>query len=427
MRSRNADFACAVTIVGLLAGVAGLATTTLLRFVEHLTYNYTFGSLLEGVSASSPIRQAVGPMIGGGLAGLGWWILRSRTEVAAAGRRGRASRAYSVAALHFRRRATGAGRRLRCVVGSRSGASPVRSGAGQPRDRMDEKALGTRPRDPAGVCGRGRTGCGVRGATRWRIVHAAHHVEELASPRGGRRADHVEPGRLRVVVRHPRPAEPGVAQPGRVLPADRVRGGAGPVDVAARDGVQSGHGMGGSGASCPESWSDPGDRRRGIAGRCVLTLVARTARQRPVDPQPHSRRRDDAEHCGDNPGSQTRCDGDISACGRPGRVVHPGAGDRCGRRDAVRADDQRDRRDAIPCAGHRAGRLCRRASDHPERAALGRDLRLGAGQTAAVVVTGFPGGRLEHLRLADHCSRAVAKGLATCRSGAGSPWRCCAG
>jgi H+/Cl- antiporter ClcA len=82
MRSRNADFACAVTIVGLLAGVAGLATTTLLRFVEHLTYNYAFGSLLEGVTASSPIRQAVGPMIGGGLAGLGWWILRSRTEVA---------------------------------------------------------------------------------------------------------------------------------------------------------------------------------------------------------------------------------------------------------------------------------------------------------------------------------------------------------
>src|ERR1700734_1129168 len=82
MRSRHADFAGAVIIVGLLAGVAGLATTTLLRFVEHLTYNYTFGSLLDGVTASSPIRQAVGPMIGGGLAGLGWWILRSRTEVA---------------------------------------------------------------------------------------------------------------------------------------------------------------------------------------------------------------------------------------------------------------------------------------------------------------------------------------------------------
>src|SRR6201992_3222498 len=81
MRSRNADFACAVAIVGLLAGCAGLATTSLLRLVEHLTYHYTFGSLLEGVTASSPIRQAVGPMIGGALAGLGWWILRPRAEV----------------------------------------------------------------------------------------------------------------------------------------------------------------------------------------------------------------------------------------------------------------------------------------------------------------------------------------------------------
>jgi H+/Cl- antiporter ClcA len=82
MGRRNTDFFCAVVIVGLLAGVAGLATTTLLRSIEHLTYHYTFGSLLEGVNASSPIRRAVGPMIGGGLAGLGWWILRSRTEVA---------------------------------------------------------------------------------------------------------------------------------------------------------------------------------------------------------------------------------------------------------------------------------------------------------------------------------------------------------
>jgi H+/Cl- antiporter ClcA len=81
MGRRNADFFCAVLIVGLLAGVAGLATTTLLRSIEHLTYHYTFGSLLQGVAASSPIRRAVGPTIGGGLAGLGWWILRSRTDV----------------------------------------------------------------------------------------------------------------------------------------------------------------------------------------------------------------------------------------------------------------------------------------------------------------------------------------------------------
>jgi H+/Cl- antiporter ClcA len=81
MGRRNVDFFCAVVIVGLLAGVAGLATTLLLRSIEHLTYNYTFGSLLEGVSASSQARRAVGPMIGGGLAGLGWWMLRSRADV----------------------------------------------------------------------------------------------------------------------------------------------------------------------------------------------------------------------------------------------------------------------------------------------------------------------------------------------------------
>jgi H+/Cl- antiporter ClcA len=81
MRRRNVDFLCAVVIVGLLAGLAGLSTTLLLRFVEHLTYHYTFGSLLEAVTGSSPVRRALGPMVGGALAGLGWWILRSRTDV----------------------------------------------------------------------------------------------------------------------------------------------------------------------------------------------------------------------------------------------------------------------------------------------------------------------------------------------------------
>jgi H+/Cl- antiporter ClcA len=81
MGRRNIDFFCAVIIVGLLAGVAGLATTMLLRSIEHLTYHYTFGSLLEGVTASSVARRAAGPMIGGALAGLGWWILRPRAEV----------------------------------------------------------------------------------------------------------------------------------------------------------------------------------------------------------------------------------------------------------------------------------------------------------------------------------------------------------
>ena len=68
-------------LVGLLAGVAGAATTALLHFVEHLTYHYSFGTLLDGVTGASPVRRALGPMIGGALAGLGWWLLRRRTPV----------------------------------------------------------------------------------------------------------------------------------------------------------------------------------------------------------------------------------------------------------------------------------------------------------------------------------------------------------
>jgi len=81
MGRRNLDFFCAVLIVGLMAGVAGLCTTLLLHYFEHLTYRYTFGSLLQGVAGSSPVRRALGPMVGGALAGLGWWILRPRAEV----------------------------------------------------------------------------------------------------------------------------------------------------------------------------------------------------------------------------------------------------------------------------------------------------------------------------------------------------------
>ncbi|WP_231985238.1 chloride channel protein [Mycobacterium sp. E796] len=79
--ARNLDFFCAVVIVGLLAGVAGLATTEVLRFVEHVTYHYSFGTLLTGITGSSPVRRALGPMVGGALAGLGWWILRRRSPV----------------------------------------------------------------------------------------------------------------------------------------------------------------------------------------------------------------------------------------------------------------------------------------------------------------------------------------------------------
>lgn len=81
MSRRAIEYGCAIIIVGLLAGVAGAATTLLLHAIEHLTYHYTFGTLLSGVGGSSPVRRAVGPMIGGALAGFGWWMLRRRTAV----------------------------------------------------------------------------------------------------------------------------------------------------------------------------------------------------------------------------------------------------------------------------------------------------------------------------------------------------------
>lgn len=78
---RHLEFSCGIVVVGLAAGLAGMATTLLLHAVEHLTYHYTFGSLLEGVTGASPVRRAVGPMIGGALAGFGWWLLRRRVQV----------------------------------------------------------------------------------------------------------------------------------------------------------------------------------------------------------------------------------------------------------------------------------------------------------------------------------------------------------
>lgn len=81
MSRRAVEYSCAVVVIGLLAGAAGAATTLLLHAVEHLTYHYSFGTLLTGVGDSSPVRRAVGPMIGCALAGLGWWALRRRADV----------------------------------------------------------------------------------------------------------------------------------------------------------------------------------------------------------------------------------------------------------------------------------------------------------------------------------------------------------
>ena len=67
--------------IGLLAGVAGAATTLILHAIEHVAYHYDFGTLLTGVGNSSPVRRAIAPMAGGALAAFGWWLLRRNGDV----------------------------------------------------------------------------------------------------------------------------------------------------------------------------------------------------------------------------------------------------------------------------------------------------------------------------------------------------------
>ena len=51
-------------LTGLLAGVAGAITVSLLHAIEHLAYHYSYGLLLDGIGASSPVRRALAPAIG---------------------------------------------------------------------------------------------------------------------------------------------------------------------------------------------------------------------------------------------------------------------------------------------------------------------------------------------------------------------------
>ncbi len=241
MRSRNADFACAVVIVGLLAGCAGLATSLLLRSIEHLTYHYTFGSLLQAVTASSLARRRAGPDDRRRLAGLGWWFLRSRADVPQLSSAIEQPSTYSVAALRLRR--------LLQVLVVGSGASLGREDAprqlaaalGDFAHGLAQAAVAARPGNSAGLRGRRRPGRGLRGAARRGAVHAANHVEELASSRGRRRVDHLEPGRVDRLRSSPH-NQPNLywPNPQTVLSADRdTRSALGPLSAGVGSGVQS--------------------------------------------------------------------------------------------------------------------------------------------------------------------------------------------
>jgi H+/Cl- antiporter ClcA len=78
---RYLTFAAAILMTGVLSGIAGGATTLLVRFIEHVTYGYSEGPLLIGVFQASIGRRMAGPAIGCALAGAGWWLLRRRATV----------------------------------------------------------------------------------------------------------------------------------------------------------------------------------------------------------------------------------------------------------------------------------------------------------------------------------------------------------
>ena len=202
MSRRTLEFGCGIILVGLLAGVAGLCTTLLLRFVEHLTYHYSFGTLLAGVTGSSPVRRAVGPMIGGALAGFGWWMLRRRTEVPPL--------ADTIANHRPIPRLTMTLDAALQVLIVGSGASLGREGA----PRQFAAALGDlgtsrwslteRDREILLACAAGAgSGGGLQRSDWRRVVRDRHHAEDLA-PAGRRHGpDHLEPRGGRRLSRHP--------------------------------------------------------------------------------------------------------------------------------------------------------------------------------------------------------------------------------
>ncbi|WP_220399114.1 chloride channel protein [Granulicella sp. WH15] len=73
--------AITTVMVGIAAGIGGMALGLLLRFVQHVTYGYSLHaiigdeSFLQGVSASSPLQRVAALFVCGIVAGVGWWAV----------------------------------------------------------------------------------------------------------------------------------------------------------------------------------------------------------------------------------------------------------------------------------------------------------------------------------------------------------------
>ncbi|MEO3472453.1 chloride channel protein [Roseomonas sp. CAU 1739] len=72
----------AVLLAGLAGGLAGVSLALLLHAIQHLAYGYSLHDLLagesflDGVRAATPLRRVLVLTACGGVAGIGWWLLR---------------------------------------------------------------------------------------------------------------------------------------------------------------------------------------------------------------------------------------------------------------------------------------------------------------------------------------------------------------
>ena len=64
---------------GLAAGLFGAGLMYLLFSVEHLAFGYSSGDLESGVRHASDLRRLASLLIGGVVAGVGWYLLRRHT------------------------------------------------------------------------------------------------------------------------------------------------------------------------------------------------------------------------------------------------------------------------------------------------------------------------------------------------------------
>lgn len=65
----------ATVLVGVLAGLGGIALTGVLRLSQHLAFGYIEEGFLAGVQQASLLRRIVALAVGGLVVGLGWWWL----------------------------------------------------------------------------------------------------------------------------------------------------------------------------------------------------------------------------------------------------------------------------------------------------------------------------------------------------------------